>query len=263
MNDLQGVWLWGSVSIALMAIGIVRSWIQLSQNSQNTSKFTWAAVATLFCGLGYQCSHNISLISSLAMMLLPMSLTILLLTQILNLKLKTPLLVLMSNPLAILLLLAGIRFVDGSNIEGHKELGSFMATHLLFLFISFLVIFLSSMVATVLLLQNLKLKRKINFKVSLPSLDFLERIVRSLNNLALFILTCGIGAGGLYVSQNAASISVDWPDNTFYWTLITWGCLCIVNILHFTNRITGLRFAWCNYIVLMATIITLLGQSHG
>lgn len=260
MDSLQGVWLWASVVSILLVLGIIGSWLQLAKNSQGRSYFSWIAALGLFMALGYQCSHGISLISSISILLLPMSFALLILTLVLNIKLKTPLLILMANPLVLLLMLAGIRLTD--KIETHSKFND-INIHIFIVMMGFLFIFLSSMVSSVLLLQALRLKRKIHFKIKLPSLDFLERVVRSLNNLSLLLLTLGIGAGDMYVRNHRDLVPADWPDSTFYWTISTWGLLFILSILHFNNRISGSRFAWCNFIILIAAIITLLGRSHG
>jgi len=250
-------WTWGSVVIILLVIDAIRSWFHLNNNVKKHASFSWVALVVFTIGLGLQCQNGVSLISSVGILLLPMAYFLIATTHGINLKLKTPLLPMLSNPLSIFLMAIGFTLVENTppNELAHKPLDPLIALHIFLVISSFTVIFLSTFVSVVLLFQDLKLKRKLNFKVSLPSLDFLERIVRTLNNVALIILTCAIGAGDL-------SAAGPTHDSTFYWTITTWCLLAILSLLHFFNKISGQRFALGNFVVALATIIALLGQGH-
>jgi ABC-type uncharacterized transport system permease subunit len=254
-------WVWGSAVIICLIVAIFKACVELSKNNHKTSLASWLALAILAGGLIFETQQGIKITASVEVLLLPLSFFLILSALIINIKLRTPLLTVLINPLALVMILVSISLTTGVKAEELKReaLGDMAALHIFSNILGFTILFLATAVAGLLFVQDLKLKRKIQFKIQLPSLDLLERIVRSLNNLALLVLTAAIGSGDMLVK---ATNKVNAHGSDFYLLVVTWCVLLILNLLHFGNRISGQRFAWGSFLVALLAVIALLSQKH-
>lgn len=243
--------------LGLGSLGALHGLLEETPRVKGTA-WTILGTLTLIAAIGNQCLQKISVIGSFGGGLVVLALLLLLLGLLITWRLKTPLVPIMILPAAMLFTAAGVRLREPVHVDDTDLL---LKAHVLITLLSYAFIALASISALLFLLQDLRLRRRLQSRVPLPSLEVISRLLRTFNGTAWTLMIIAIGSGAWLAQPRDAGWSQD-MSWTFYGMTGTWLALGLVVLASWKNWLVGRRLAQATFVIAGLALLSLLGGAH-